>query len=370
MNGVYNRKLFIDTARPARQKLAKMGGIMASSSDLMQAAMPPVQPMAPAPMPMPQPMPQPVMMAPVMPAQPMPMAAPAPMPAQPMVQQTPPPAPTQPVMMNTGGAINEQLRAYSQMGERMGREARKPVDISKAPTVEQTEGTRGALGILAEMDSGAADAAIKRYGSLEAAEKALSEKGQKIEDLAGEDTETAVKATLDAAEVPDTPEGKQEFARQVFGMEDVSDMAEIDRRIVDVLQGNAVGKGADAFAIATLAGLEELKKTQLAKIKAASKGSQYTPERFRQRMLEAASKEILKDPDAYNVFSEDGTTVDPLRVAQEASKLVETLSVAQQMQAPSAQVLTIDSQEEYNSLPPGATYIDKADGKTYKKPEK
>lgn len=93
MNGVYNRKLFIDTARPARQKLAKMGGIMASSSDLMQAAMPPVQPMAPAPMPMPQPMPQPVMMAPVMPAQPMPMAAPAPMPAQPMVQQTPPPHP-------------------------------------------------------------------------------------------------------------------------------------------------------------------------------------------------------------------------------------------------------------------------------------
>ena len=276
MNGVYNRKLFIDTARPARQKLAKMGGIMASSSDLMQAAMPPVQPMAPAPMPMPQPMPQPVMMAPVMPAQPMPMAAPAPMPAQPMVQQTPPPAPTQPVMMNTGGAINEQLRAYSQMGERMGREARKPVDISKTPTVEQTEGTRGALGILAEMDSGAADASIKRYGSLEAAEKALSEKGQKIDDLAEEDTETAVKGALEAAEVPDTLEGKQEFARQVFGMEDVSDIDEIDRRIVNVLQGNAVGEGADAFAIATLAGLEELKKT--AETKAAAKaGAKMSP---------------------------------------------------------------------------------------------
>ncbi len=276
MNGVYNRKLFIDTARPARQKLAKMGGIMASSSDLMQAAVPPVQPMAPAPISMPQQMPQPMMMAPVMPAQPMSMAAPAPMPAQPMVQQTPPPAPMPPVMMNNGGAINEQLRAYSQMGERMGREARKPVDVSKAPTVEQTEGTRGALGILAEMDSGAADAAIARYGSLEAAEKALSEKGQKIDDLAEEDTETAVKGTLDAAEVPDTPEGKQEFARQVFGMEDVSDIAEIDRRIVDVLQGNAVGKGADAFAIATLAGLDELKKT--AETKAALKsGAKMSP---------------------------------------------------------------------------------------------
>ena len=363
MNGVYNRKLFIDTARPARQKLAKMGGIMASSSDLMQAAMPPVQPMTPAPMPMPmpQPMPQPVMIAPVMPAQPMPMAAPAPMPAQPMVQQTPPPAPTQPMAFAPGGSVDAEGRRR--------RQNRKPVDVSKAPTVEQTEGTRGALGILAEMDSGAADAAIARYGSPEAAEKALSEKGQKIDDLAGEDTETAVKATLDAAEVPDTPEGKQEFARQVFGMEDVSDMAEIDRRIVDVLQGNAVGKGADAFAIATLAGLEELKKTQLAKIKAASKGSQYTPERFRQRMLEAASKEILKDPDAYNVFSADGTTVDPLRVAQEASKLVETLSVAQQMQAPSQPKLTVvgvnpQTGQQIAENPDGSGgYVDAATGK-------
>ena len=268
MNGVYNRKLFIDTARPARQKLAKMGGIMASSSDLLQAAMPPVQPMAPAPMPMPQPMPQPVMMAPVMPAQPMPMPAPAPMPAQPMVQQTPPPAPTQPMAFAPGGSVDAEGRRR--------RQNRKPVDISKAPTVEQTEGTRGALGILAEMDSGAADAAIARYGSPEAAEKALSEKGQKIDDLAEKDTETAVKGTLEAAEVPNTTEGKQEFARQVLGMEDVSDIAEIDRRIVDVLQGNAVGKGADAFAIATLAGLEELKKT--AEKKAATKaGAKMSP---------------------------------------------------------------------------------------------
>ncbi len=288
MNGVYNRKLFIDTARPARQKLAKMGGIMASSSDLMQAAVPPVQPMAPAPMSMPQPMPQPMMMAPVMPAQPMSMAAPAPMPAQPMVQQTPPPAPMPPIMMNTGGAINEQLRAYSQMGQQMGKDARqglgqdrftrpKAVDVSKAPTIEQTEGTVGALGILESLEPGAADAAIKEYGSYEAAEKALSEKGQKIEDLEGEkDEKKVVKGVLDAAEVPDTPDGKKDFARQVFGMEDVSDIAEIDRRIVDVLQGNAVGQGADAFAKATLLGLDVLKKT--AETKAALKsGSKMSP---------------------------------------------------------------------------------------------
>ncbi len=298
MNGVYNRKLFIDTARPARQKLAKMGGIMASSSDLMQAAVPPVQPMAPAPMPMPQAMPQPMpmpqampqpmMMAPVMPAQPMPMPAPAPMPAQPMVQQTPPPAPMPPVMMNTGGAINEQLRAYSQMGQQMGKDARqglgqdrftrpKAVDVSKAPTVEQTEGTVGALGILESLEPGAADAAIKQYGSYEAAEKALSEKGQKIEDLEGEkDKKKVVKGVLDAAEVPDTPDGKKDFARQVFGMEDVSDIAEIDRRIVDVLQGNAVGQGADAFARATLLGLDELKKTATAKA-ALKSGAKMSP---------------------------------------------------------------------------------------------
>jgi hypothetical protein len=266
-------------------------------------------------------------------------------------------------MMNNGGAINEQLRAYSQMGERMGREARKPVDVSKAPTVEQTEGTRGALGILAEMDSGAADAAIARYGSLEAAEKALSEKGQKIDDLAEEDTETAVKGTLDAAEVPDTPEGKQEFARQVFGMEDVSDMAEIDRRIVDVLQGSAVGKGADAFAIATLAGLDELKKTQLAKIKAASKaaGSDYTPERLRQRTIET----ILKNPGEFNVYNDSGQ-VDPAKVQQQADILVRSMGSAMTTGQPKLTVVGVNPQtgQQIAENPDGSGgYVDAATGK-------
>ena len=345
MNGVYNRKLFIDTARPARQKLAKMGGIMASSSDLLQAAMPPVQPMAPAPMPMPQPMPQPVMMAPVMPA-------------QPMVQQTPPPAPTQPMAFAPGGSVDAEGRRR--------RQNRKPVDISKTPTVEKTEGTRGALGILAEMDSGAADASVKRYGSLEAAEKALSEKGQKIDDLAEEDTETAVKGTLEAAEVPDTPEGKQEFARQVFGMEDVSDMAEIDRRIVDVLQGNAVGKGADAFAIATLAGLDELKKTQLAKIKAASKaaGNDYTPERLRQRTIEA----ILRNPGEFDVYT--NSQVDPVKVQQQADILVRSMGSAMTTgQSGSSEFPTMyDSSGKAFYTTDGVNYVD-AEGKPYVPPK-
>jgi len=376
MNGVYNRKLFIDTARPARQKLAKMGGIMASSSDLMQAAMPPVQPMAPAPMPMPQPMPQPVMMAPVMPAQPMPMPAPAPMPAQPMVQQTPPPAPTQPVMMNTGGAINERLRAYSQMGQQMGKDARqglgmnrftrpKAVDVSKAPTVEQTEGTVGALGILESLEPGAADAAIKQYGSYEAAEKALREKGQKIEDLEGEkDKDKAVKDVLDAAEVPNTPEGKKDFARQVFGMEDVSDLAEIDRRIVDVLQGNAVGKGADAFAAATLLGLDELKKTKLAKIEAASKGSDYTPERLRQRTIEA----ILRNPGEFDVYT--NSQVDPVKVQQQADILVRSMGSAMTTgQSGSSEFPTMyDSSGKAFYTTDGVNYVD-AEGKPYVPPK-
>jgi len=375
MNGVYNRKLFIDTARPARQKLAKMGGIMASSSDLMQAAVPPVQPMAPAPMPMPQAMPQPMMMAPVMPAQPMPMPAPAPMPAQPMVQQTPPPAPMPPVMMNTGGAINEQLRAYSQMGQQMGKDARqglgqdrftrpKPVDVSKAPTVEQTGGTTGALGILESLEPGAADAAIKQYGSYEAAEKALSEKGQKIEDLEGEkDEKKVVKGVLDAAEVPDTPDGKKDFARQVFGMEDVSDIAEIDRRIVDVLQGNAVGQGADAFARATLLGLDELKKTQIEKAKLTAKaaGSDYTPERLRQRTIET----ILKNPAEFNVYTKDGQ-VDPAKVQQQADILVRSMGSATTTSQPNLTVIGVNPEtgQQIAKNPDGSGgYVDATTGK-------
>ncbi len=177
----------------------------------------------------------------------------------------------------------------------------KAVDVSKAPTVEQTEGTVGALGILESLEPGAADAAIKQYGSYEAAEKALREKGQKIEDLEGEkDEKKAVKGVLDAAEVPNTPEGKKDFARQVFGMEDVNDIAEIDRRIVDVLQGNAVGQGADAFARATLLGLDELKKTATAKA-AAKAGAKMSPlEPFPDAVRDLAGKIMTatgQDPD-------------------------------------------------------------------------
>ena len=38
MDNVYNRSLFSKSNRPARQKLQKMGGIMASSPELMEAA--------------------------------------------------------------------------------------------------------------------------------------------------------------------------------------------------------------------------------------------------------------------------------------------------------------------------------------------
>ena len=83
MDNVYNRSLFSKSNRPARQKLQKMGGIMASSPELMEAAQkvgnapdqkmggagsskmanlgPPPMPMAP-PMPMPMPMPSSVQM--------------------------------------------------------------------------------------------------------------------------------------------------------------------------------------------------------------------------------------------------------------------------------------------------------------------
>ena len=245
MDNVYNRSLFSKNNRPARQKLQKMGGIMASSPELMEAAQKvgnaPDQNMGGAGS---------SKMANLGPP-PMPMAPPMPMPSS--VQMPTPPV--KPMAYDEGGEV-------------------EVVDITKTPTTslnnpgfatafEQYLGTTPML----------ANKLDEAYGSREvAAAEAAKTKDAIDAAIATENTDNIVNTVLDQAGMPLNEDSKKEFARSVFGMEDVNDIDEINKRIADVAIGSSIGKGPDAFAEAVLLGLGEYKKTATARASAKSGG--------------------------------------------------------------------------------------------------
>ena len=245
MDNVYNRSLFSKNNRPARQKLQKMGGIMASSPELMEAAQKvgnaPDQNMGGAGS---------SKMANLGPP-PMPMTPPMPMPSS--VQMPTPPV--KPMAYDEGGEV-------------------EVVDITKTPTTslnnpgfatafEQYLGTTPML----------ANKLDEAYGSREvAAAEAAKTKDAIDAAIATENTDNIVNTVLDQAGMPLNDDSKKEFARSVFGMEDVNDIDEINKRIADVAIGSSIGKGPDAFAEAVILGLGEYKKTATARASAKSGG--------------------------------------------------------------------------------------------------
>ena len=281
--------------------------------------------------------------------------APAPAPAVPTVPQ--PASPTTPMKFNVAGpvAVNEQFRGYSDMGERLGRKAKESnsmvVDITQDP-----------VAFLEQMDAETDGAVTNTFGSIDKALQAGTGKANAI-DKAVEtgDEEKIVNTVLANADVPITDEGKQDFARNVFGLEDVNDIDEINRRIADVAISSAIGESPDKFAQAVLLGLQNYKQTASARAAgaaaAAGKASDYTPERLRQRTIEA----ILKDPDQFNVYNAETGQVDPVKVQQQADILVRSM---QQTSVPQTNDLpTISTEEEYNALPSGTTFIQMQNGK-------
>jgi hypothetical protein len=124
-----------------------------------------------------------------------------------------------------------------------------------------------------------------------------------------------------ASEVEPTDENKKDFAANVFGLENVNDIDAINDRIAKVAIASTIGggtQGTDKFARAVLLGLQSYKQTATAR--ASGGGGDYTPERLRQRTIEA----ILKKPDQFNVYNEDGS-VDPVKVQREADILVRSM---------------------------------------------
>ena len=294
--GINNPALIGASQREARNKLNTMagiqqpGGIMASSPQLMQAAMPrsPAR-MVGAPM-----------VPPVMPAAPaidslpnipMPTTV-APRSLNPMSSAVPtvpqPDSPTTPMKFQVAGpvAVNPQFEGYSNMGAQIGDRARASVAAGGSSTVDITPLKKAAS--ITDKPAGGVDLGLDSPEFMEAI-KGLTEEGvndalklfggpagvvKRDRELANglrdvmsgrEATPAKIAAkTLELAGVPDTAEGRMDFA-ETLGF-DTTDIGALDDKIMEVLMA---GQSTD-FQQAVLVGLQNYKSTAVARSAAAA----------------------------------------------------------------------------------------------------
>ena len=117
-------------------------------------------------------------------------------------------------------------------------------------------------------------AVIETFGSLEEAAKVGQGKAAIISKAVSstDDPAAIANAALIAADEEPTDAAKKKFAENVFGLEDVNDINEINRRIANVAIGSSVGKGPDKFAEAVLFGLGTIGQTARERAVAAAGG--------------------------------------------------------------------------------------------------
>ena len=276
--GIYNMGLFEAKMRPARNKLASMGGIMASSPELMQAASPP--PMKP-PM-------KPPMMPPMMPPSPPPMMPPSPPPMMPSNPMSMTPTPAQPpVKMNIGGTV---LRALT------------------SPSAQQKAfGTARQLGLAQNMSAfldkvmGDADERVKKAAANELTDK-----------LKGINSATTEEEKINkTANLLGTNNTKEDIAKTMGGIlgGDVSNLNidQLNNMMMKVLVNTSIadkGSVAEKFGKSLLAGLGLARSTAAARATPSTKTNTYTPERLRQAILEKLTPEQLRE---LAIINEDGS---------------------------------------------------------------
>jgi hypothetical protein len=370
--GINNAGLFGASQREARSKLDQMAGIkrpsgiLASSPELMRAAMP--TPMAPAPVPMAAPAPMAMPMAPAPAPMPMPTtvsAAPTPAPAprslNPMAQD---PAGQQPVVkLNQGG---EPLKGYSDMGARLAEKAKASVAAGGSPVVDITQTS---IDFVQNMDNKTGGAVTEQFGSVEAAAKEGTRKANIIESAAAatDDPSKVADAVLVAAGEQPTEAAKMDFAENVFGLEDVNDIDEINRRIANVAIGGSVAKSPEEFTQAVLLGLQAYKQTATARAAAKSGGgkSGMSPlEPFPDAVRDLAGKIMTATGEEASVA---------IKQAQEALAPYYTGQAGPTSSAPPPAAAPTDgglpavsTQAEYDALPSGAEFVQ--NGQKRKKP--
>ena len=294
--GINNAALFGASQREARGKLEQMAGIkrppsgiLASSPELMQAAS--AMPARPQPMPMPMAQPMPATMPMVQPALPQ-VPAPTTVAPGPVQQAAPAPQPQQqPVMMNEGGFLSRAKETINAIPGKMaeagmfmnldkpaaaslaGRVGKDFVTIAKEKGVGPVDiGSNPLLNPVMALQGGAVfKFMMDMFGSEEKVAEEVQKKVDPIEAaIATENPENIAKTVADQAGLPATDEGVKEFASNVFGLDDVNDIDEINRRIADVAMSSAIGKGPDEFAAAILLGLQNYKQTASARAEAAA----------------------------------------------------------------------------------------------------
>ena len=256
LGGINNAALFDTTEKKprfARNKLGQMGGIMSSSPQLIQAVQARSAPPAMIPKP------PPLVPAGNMPVQPtlptaVPPMPPKPQPQPPQPQQqvasaAPQPTAKTPLRMNNGG---------------------RPIDVAEAPKVTERQTLLSSLMLIPTI-APLVPRLVKMHGSEEKAEEELTKKKSAIDTaVASGNEENIANTVVDQAGLPVSDEGKKTFARNAFGMENVNDMDEINRRIANVAISGSIGKGNDAYVKAVLFGLNVMRDTASARAEAAA----------------------------------------------------------------------------------------------------
>lgn len=258
--GINNAGLFGASQREARSKLDQMAGIkrpsgiLASSPELMRSVAGPTMGQPQPIMPMAQPMPAPMPMA----------QAPAMPPAMPMpTTVAPTPRPLNPMAPTTAGQPPVVKLAE-------GVEPFRPRFQGDVPATAEMDITIEPLKFIQDMDKKTGGAVTEQFGSIEEAAKEGTRKTSIIESAteATDDPSKIADAVVVAAGEQPTEAAKMDFAENVFGLEDVNDIDEINRRIANVAIGGSVAKSPEEFTQAVLLGLQTYKQTAAARAEA------------------------------------------------------------------------------------------------------
>ena len=389
--GINNAALFGASQRTARSKLDQMAGIkrpsgiLASSSELIQAAMP-----ARPPMPMARP--------PVMPQSPASMVGapmvPPPMPAAPMMPMptTVAPRPLNPmagnptagqpvVQLNEGGFLDRVKESVNKIPGKMAEagmfrnlppEAPQALDITMEPGRFRSfldSLNPLSMKFLSENigdEDAIAQAAQRKLNNIEAAAKSK------------DPAQTADQVMIEAGEQP-TAAAKIDFAENVFGLEDVNDIDEINRRIANVAIGSSVAKSPDEFAQAVLLGLQTFKQTASARAAGAAGGGTtgFTKDRTALRAYQDTLDSLtrsLSDRDLPEGYTGSVADYAAEQALKQVMRTYPTDQIPPQLlgqggeQGGGGGSVTVTTQADFDALPSGSVYIDSEDGKSYTKP--
>ena len=353
--GINNPALIGASQREARNKLDVMAGIkrpqgiMASSPELIQAAMPAVPtPIPPPVMPMPMPPVQPTLpqmpintaVAPMVPA---PRSLNPMAPAVPTVPQ--PDSPTTPMNFQEAGPVAVNPGAIL-------RGANPVVDISM-------DAVSFMKGLLEELPGDIQENLLAQHGDEAGVQKAVAKTAENIEDaIETEDPAKVSAAALKALDVPDTEEGRLDVAN-TFGF-DTSNIAALDDKIMEVLMA---GRATD-FQQAVLVGLQNYKSTAMARASAGSGKSGMSPlEPFADAVRDLAGKIInaTGDPDVAVAMQKASDALRPY-YSDNPNAPSDTMGG----QPADGGLPTVSTQAEYDALPSGAEFTQ--NGQKRKKP--